>query len=158
MDPKLLWIDNWDGNDPVLSQWMDLRYRVLREPLGLTYSAEDLIQESEDRHLLAFEGRKVIAGLLIRKSGREAGVWKIRQVAVEPSRQGQGLGRALMLAAERVARETSVTSLVLHSREGVCGFYEKLGYGIVGETFTEVGIPHRRMERSLADSPPCQSS
>jgi len=82
MDPKLLWIDNWDGNDPVLSQWMDLRYRVLREPLGLTYSAEDLIQESEDRHLLAFEGRKVIAGLLIRKSGREAGVWKIRQVAV----------------------------------------------------------------------------
>ncbi len=157
MEVRLLWIDARIENDLELSQWMDLRYRVLREPLGLTYSEEDLIQESEDLHLVALEGQRVIAGLLIRNAGQEVGVWKIRQVAVEPSRQGEGLGRTLMLAVERAAQESSVTSLVLHSREGVCGFYEKLGYRSVGGTFTEVGIPHRRMERSLADSPPCQT-
>lgn len=156
MEARLLWIDARIGNDPVLSQWMGLRYRVLREPLGMAYSEEDLIQESEDLNLLALEGNRVIAGLLIRKGGHEPGVWKIRQVAVEPSRQGEGFGRALMLAVESAARESSVTSLVLHSREVVCGFYEKLGYRSVGGAFTEVGIPHRRMERSLADSIPCQ--
>ncbi len=132
MEVRLLWIDARIGNDPVFTQWLDLRYRVLREPLGLTYPEEDLIAERQDRHLVAMDGGKVIAGLLIQRRGQENGVWKIRQVAVEPSRQGEGLGRTLMLAAEAAAREAGTAKLLLHSREGICGFYEKLGYQTVG--------------------------
>jgi len=31
----------------------------------------------------------------------------------------------------------------------VVGFYERLGYEVVSEEFTDAGIPHRSMEKPL---------
>lgn len=146
---KLSWIDPRAATDPVFLSWVDLRSRVLRQPLGLSFTDEELAAEREDLHLLALEGERVIAGLLVQERSQTPGVWKIRQVAVEPLRQGEGIGRALMRAVESAAREAGKTTILLHSREMVCGFYEKLGYIATGESFAEVGIPHRRMELSL---------
>lgn len=128
---------------------MDLRQRVLREPLGLVYTAADLDAERDDRHLLGLDDEgKVIGGLLVRGKDQPSGVWKIRQVAVEPTFQGRGIGRHLMTQVAREAADAGISTLVLHSRESVCGFYEKLGYQIEGEAFDEIGIPHRRMSLS----------
>jgi predicted GNAT family N-acyltransferase len=128
---------------------MDLRQRVLREPLGLFYSDSDLEAERDDRHFLALdESGKVIGGLLVREKDQPIGVWKIRQVAVEPALQGTGIGRHLMTLVAREAADAGISTLVLHSRESVCGFYEKLGYRNEGEAFDEIGIPHRRMSLS----------
>lgn len=146
---KTCWIADKDRADPALAAWIALRQRVLRDPLGLVYSEADLAAERADRHLVGFDGETVIGGLLVQERGQEPGVWKIRQVAVEPSRQGKGIGRGLMAVAEAAAREAGITQLVLNSRETVCGFYETLGYVAEGERFIEVGIPHRRMRLCL---------
>ena len=142
---EIRWVRGGDRSEPTLAAWIDLRERVLRIPLGLTFSDEDLVSEQNDWHWLAFDGEIVIGGLMVQRRGQEPGVWKIRQVAVEPSWQGKGVGRALMTAAEAAAREAGVICLRLNSRENVCGFYEKLGFVGEGERFHEVGIPHRRM-------------
>jgi ribosomal protein S18 acetylase RimI-like enzyme len=146
---KTLWLAGEDRSEPGFREWLDLRQRVLREPLGLVYTAADLDAERDDRHLLALgdEG-KVIGGLLVRGKSQPPGVWKIRQVAVEPTFQGRGIGRHLMTQIAREADAAGISTLVLHSRESVCGFYEKLGYRIEGEAFDEIGIPHRRMSLS----------
>jgi predicted GNAT family N-acyltransferase len=146
---KTLWLAGQDRADTFYREWMDLRRRVLREPLRLVYSDSDLEAERDDRHLLALdEAGKVIGGLLVREKDQPPGVWKIRQVAVEPALQGTGIGRHLMTLVAREAADSGISTLVLHSRESVCGFYEKLGYRLEGEAFDEIGIPHRRMSLS----------
>ena len=146
---NIRWISGRDRGDPAYSVWLDLRQRVLRDPLGLRYTAADLEAEREDRQLLVFENEIVIAGLLVRTYEAPDGIWKIRQVAVEPDRQRQGIGRTLMEKAVALAREEGIRELVLHSREAVCEFYQKLGFVSEGEAFSEVGIPHRRMRLFL---------
>jgi len=39
--------------------------------------------------------------------------------------------------------------MVMHARKTALGFYEKLGYNVVGDEFTEVTIPHFVMEKNL---------
>jgi predicted GNAT family N-acyltransferase len=37
----------------------------------------------------------------------------------------------------------------MHARKTAMGFYEKLGYEKIGDEFTEVTIPHYKMEKRL---------
>ena len=129
--------------------WNALRSRVLREPLGLSYSVADFEAKREDRNLVSTIGGKVVAGLLIRATGQPDGVWKVRQFAVYPDQQGRGLGAQLMAVVENAACDENIAALILHSRETVTGFYEKLGFHAEGNIFQEVGIPHRMMRKSL---------
>jgi GNAT superfamily N-acetyltransferase len=63
--------------------------------------------------------------------------------------QGKGIGRALMIFAENIARDQGYKRLCMHARRSAIGFYEKLGYAVSGDEFVEVTIPHFTMEKSL---------
>lgn len=76
---------------------------------------------------------------------------RMRQVAVVPELQGQGIGRAMVEYSEALARTVGFTRMILHARETAVAFYEKLGYAKVGERFVEVTIPHWAMAKRLAD-------
>lgn len=57
-------------------------------------------------------------------------------LGVPPRRQGTGLGRELVHAGERFLRECSVSILeidVVSLRTELFGFYERLGFRVVGE-------------------------
>jgi GNAT superfamily N-acetyltransferase len=57
-------------------------------------------------------------------------------LAVDPSQQGRGLGRALVRAAEEYARGRGCTRMdldVVDLRSGLTSFYGSLGYTAVGE-------------------------
>jgi GNAT superfamily N-acetyltransferase len=58
----------------------------------------------------------------------------VLRVQVHPSRQGQGLGRALMEGVHEIARQRGWEFLTLTARggTGVDGFYRGLGYHEVG--------------------------
>lgn len=126
---------------------VDLRRRVLRTPLGLDFSDRELEGEAKDLHLAAFSDGKLVGCLVLTPA--DHGVLKMRQVAVEPERQGQGIGASLVRESEQVAVRHAAHRLVLHARETVVPFYEKLGYEAEGGSFEEVSIPHRFMFKNL---------
>lgn len=142
---SLRWIAH---RSPDYAQAVALRHRVLREPLGLEFTPEELDAEYDQLHLLAMDdaGQPVGCLSLMRTDER---TMKMRQVAVAPEMQGQGLGRLLVNESERRASELGCDRIVLHARETATAFYLALGYAVIGEQFTEVGIPHFRMEKSL---------
>ncbi len=125
-----------------------LRDRILRKPLGRCLFDEDLSGEKKDVHVGAFEGDTLIGVLVLTHADSEN--VRMRQVAVDADRQRGGVGTALVDAAEREAISLGYSRMTLHARQTAVKFYERLGYAVEGEPFTEVGIPHRGMEKTLA--------
>ena len=133
-DLRLEWIPH-GGVD--YRHWLELRFRVLREPLGLNISESDIAVEKDDYHLVAKTSHSentIVGGLILQTRDQPVGVGKMRQVAVEPDFQELGIGKCLVLEMERRAcEELNLTRIVLHSRETVVPFYEKLGYETHGK-------------------------
>ena len=70
-------------------------------------------------------------------------------MAVEPDRQGTGLGTRLVEALEEELVRRGFREVTLHARDTAVGFYARLGYAPVGPPYVEVGIPHQNMRRPL---------
>lgn len=124
-----------------------LRYKILRAPLGLTFSPEQLAAEHTDHHLYAEKDGALAACLIL--TPQDGDVIKMRQVAVDDAVQRMGIGRQLVHYSEDWAAGKGYKKMVLHAREHAVPFYLSLGYSLEGEPFTEVGIPHRKMYKRL---------
>ena len=128
-------------------QVIDLRQRVLRAPLGLDIRNDDLEAETGQIIFVYEEAGKVLGCVLLQQY--DATTFKLRQMAVDGDMQGKGIGAALVNAADLYAVQVGKHKMILHAREVAIPFYEKLGYEVTGPEFTEVGIPHRKMEKIL---------
>lgn len=126
----------------------DLRNCVLRKPIGLAFSAEDVEAEKRYHHLAGYCGDKLVACLML--DPHEDGNIRMRQLAVVSELQRQGIGTALVQYSELWARNAGYQRMILHARDTAVAFYERLGYSSVGEQFEEVTIPHWTMEKSLS--------
>lgn len=133
--------------DPRYPSELELRFRVLREPLGLPREAVTFPFEEQSLHLVACAERRVVGCVLFHPESAERG--RLFQMAVAPELQGRGLGQRLVRRLEEALVERAVLRVHLHAREPVVGFYERLGYAVHGAPFVEVGVPHRHMRRSL---------
>ncbi|RYG71739.1 GNAT family N-acetyltransferase [bacterium] len=131
---------------PEYDALVDLRRRVLRLPIGLDFSPEELAAERDQLHIGVFADG-VVAACATLVPGEGTG--KVRQVAVEPHHQGHGLGTFVMEWAETKARGLGLGTIAVHARGAAVPFYERLGYRTEGAEFTEVGLPHRRMTKAL---------
>jgi len=129
-------------------QMVDLRMEILRKPLGLNFSPEDLEKEKEDILIGAFDEDRILACCLLTREGD--GLCRLRQMAVVNNQQGKGIGATLMNFAEIVARDKGYNIMSMHARKSAAGFYEKLGYLITSDEFQEVTIPHGVMQKNLA--------
>ena len=128
-------------------QMVHLRNETLRKPLGLTFDEAELEKEKEDILIGAFEDDRLL-GCCVLSPMDETSI-RLRQMAVPNNMQGKGIGRALMIFAENIARDQGYRKLCMHARKTALGFYMKLGYTVSGEEFTEVTIPHYIMEKGL---------
>lgn len=124
-----------------------LRYEILRKPLNLHFTAEQLAAEKDYFHLGYFKDEKLIACLML--VPEENGKMKMKQVAVENEWQGKGIGAKLVSAAEKFASEKGFSIMYCHARDTAVPFYKKLNYKRVGEMFEEVSIPHWEMEKGI---------
>jgi len=124
-----------------------LRYRILREPLGMTFSEEDLQLEKDDVFIACNENGHIIGCCILTRLSDD--VVKLRQMAVDNRWQGKNAGKNIVLFAEQYAAELGCTTIKLHARETASGFYSKCGYTVSGEEFTEIGIPHFLMVKYI---------
>jgi predicted GNAT family N-acyltransferase len=122
---------------------IDLRTRVLREPLGLEFTDEQLAEEANQIHLGAYLNGDLVACLVFVIVNDTT--LKMRQVAVEPEMQRQGIGLKLVSYSEYYAIENGYCRIELHARDVALQFYIDSGYDIEGDEFIEVGIPHHKM-------------
>jgi ribosomal protein S18 acetylase RimI-like enzyme len=132
---------------PEYAQELDLRWRVLRKPLGFAPEAVAFPFEAESLHLVALDAGRVMGCVLFHPEGTETG--RLFQMAVEPDRQGTGLGTTLVRALEAELARRGFREVILHARDSAVGFYARLGYAPVGPPYVEVGVPHQNMRRSL---------
>lgn len=132
---------------------LELRFEVLRAPLGMTRADVPFAKEHAWRHFIATVrdggGAPLVVGCVLSSREGDALV-QLRQMAVRADRQMGGVGRLLVELLEASARADGVSRVTMHAREVAVGFYEKLGYAAVGDRFVEVGVPHVVMEKDVS--------
>ena len=140
------------STSPKYQQVWDLREEILRKPLGLSLKNEDLSRDHSDTIFIAEHNNKVIGCLKLHHI--DDGQVQLRAMAVYNEWQGKGIGRKLVTAAEAYAIQKGYPKMILHARKVALGFYRSLGYTAYGDEFTEVGIPHLMMEKTLKSDRP----
>jgi len=127
-----------------------LRDKILRKPLNMRFTEEQLFREVSDYHLAAFDNERMVGCLILTPA--EEGWIKMRQVAVDKELQRSGIGRRLVMFSEAFALNRGFSKMYCHARDNAVPFYLQLEYEIVGEPFTEIGITHFRMVKELDGS------
>lgn len=136
-----------DYGTPEYQQMLKLREEILRKPLGLEYDTKELESEKNNLLIAAFDDDKILGCCML--VPEDENIVRLRQMAVLNDLQGKGIGRALMLFAENLARDRGFNKIAMHARKNATGFYEKVGYKVVSDEFVEITIPHYIMEKEL---------
>ncbi len=124
-----------------------LRDAVLRVPLGLRLSEEDVADDANRMHFVAMNGNTVVGTVSMRPLSTE--VVKLRQMAVADGLQGKGIGQQLVAFAEEMMREFAYSKMVMDARCVAVPFYQKLGYEAYGDVFIDVLVEHIAMKKTL---------
>ena len=126
---------------------VELRYKVLLEPLGLKFL--DSHREINYLHIGCIDNldNNLIGGMMLIPLSNDT--IRMMQVAVSDKYQGLGVGRELVQHAEKRAIESGYKKLVMHAMLNVVGFWEKLGYTQEGDIFEEKGITFAKMVKQV---------
>jgi predicted N-acetyltransferase YhbS len=141
---ELVHIEHGGG---LYQQAKQLRLAVLRLPLRRVLTAADLEGEEKQLHFVALENGLVIGTVTMKPLSKTE--VKLRQMAISPTHQGKGIGKQLVAYAEEPFRKLGFTRVTISARETAKAFYERIGYSVDGEPFTEVGLPHLPMVKEL---------
>lgn len=131
------------------NELVELRYKILLEPLGLKFLDSFRAKEANYLHIGCVEqlDDKLVGGLILAPLDNER--IRLMQVAVDTVYRGEGVGRELVKYAEKRAKEAGYTQIIMHAMLSVVGFYEKLGYHAEGDVFDEQGITFLKMVKDL---------
>ncbi|MBR1825727.1 MAG: GNAT family N-acetyltransferase [Alphaproteobacteria bacterium] len=131
------------------NELVELRYKILLEPLGLKFLDSFRPEEAKYLHIGCVEmlDNRLVGGLILAPADDET--IRLMQVAVDTVYQGEGVGRELVAYAEKRAKDAGYKKIVMHAMLFVVGFYEKMGYAAEGEPFDEQGINFMKMVKKL---------
>ncbi len=73
----------------------------------------------------------------------------IGRLAVLKEYRGQGLGGEIVQSLVKEAKSKNLKRVYLGAQKHAVGFYEKLGFSIFGEPYSEVNIEHVSMEKLI---------
>ena len=109
--------------------WDDDRAWLLANPHHLEWDGGAL-----DRTLVADDGRAVLGfgGGVPRE-----GVFEVEDLFVDPPAMGRGVGRILVAALADRARALGLPALEVTGNPRALGFYEAVGFRVIGEAATE---------------------
>lgn len=123
-----------------------LRHRVLRPGRPEESVHTDRDDAPDTVHLAAFSGDDVIGVVTMfpepfPDDPRTAE--RFRWMAVDEARRGSGAGQALMRHAASLAREGGFELIWAHGRDTALGFYERLGFRVVGDGYVDAATQLR---------------
>jgi len=145
-EPAVLIFEAPLGSD-LYAQALRLREAVLRKPLGLVVSREELFDDAMRQHFCAVSYGAVVGTVSLRPLDETT--LHLKQMAVAEARRQERIGARLLTYAETWAADAGFRLMMLHARIGAEGFYVRLGYAQEGGAFEENTIPHVRMIKRL---------
>ena len=89
---------------------IELRNKILREPLGMAFTAEELANEKNQIHIVA-SIRDIVIGVVILKILCDTTL-KMRQVAVDFDLQNTGIGKKMIQFSEEYAKENNFNKII----------------------------------------------
>lgn len=136
-----------DFGSPQYDQMVQLRNQILRFPLGLHITEEEKENEKEDILIAAYDDDEMLGCCVLTRL--DPSTIRLRQMAVQGNLQGKGIGASIMSFAESLARDKGFKRMIMHARDTALGFYEKFGFKVIGDQFSELELPHHIMEKSI---------
>ena len=103
--------------------YFELRFKILREPLGQPLGSEHNDGDKIGEHFALFDEGKLRA--IARLDVHSEGVSQVRFVAVDTSLRGKGYGRLIMDATEEASKVQGNSKMMLQARENAVDFYLK---------------------------------
>jgi len=126
-----------------------VRRKVFVEEQGVPLNLElDELDKTAD-HFVVYSADNPIGAGRIREV--TVGVGKVERVCVLPDYRGQHLGNLIMNKLEMHALNKGLHKILLNAQAYAVPFYEKLGYIITSPEFMDSDIPHRAMEKIIAE-------
>ena len=130
-------------------------YPIRREELRKNVSLSHVMKGDDDRetlHLGLYLNDELVSiasfmkALLPEFEGLQ---YQLRGMATSEMHQGKGLGRKLLRSAEERLQKMGVDVLWCNARTKARGFYEKLGYQVMGPSFDipEIGLHYKMFKR-----------
>lgn len=121
---------------------MELRSKVFVLEQKITRCAELDEVDLHCEHIFLEEDGAIVAYARCYREGDGAHIGRVLTDV-----RGRGYGRKVMEVAMDYCRsELGATKIELSSQHQVVGFYEKLGFKVVGTPYDECGIEHFKME------------
>lgn len=137
----------WDS--PIYRETLALRNQVLKASAGKPFLTKSVVEEKHDIHLVIKIEDRVVGTLLLHPC--DSNCIQIKQVALSPDVQGQGLGKKLIVYAEQVARNLNYATIFLTGRKQAWGFYEKLGYVSLMDAYQEDELLLKVFKKRMVD-------
>lgn len=127
-----------------------LRHAVLRPGRPVTYSVYS--EDAGAVHVGAWDDGELVGCATVfpdpwagaAQWPAEPAAWRLRGMAVDPSRQGQGIGGVVLAEAVSAAVEAGAPLLWANARTAALRFYARHGWVEAGEEFVtpDTGLPH----------------
>ena len=136
---------------------MPLRHAVLRP--GYPPEASHYAEDDVAVHVAAWEDGALVGCATVFADPWPgpppvADAWRLRGMAVQPDRQGSGVGAQVLAEAVSAARAAAAPLLWANARTTALGFYQRHGWQVAGTEFlaSDTGLPHHPIV--LADLAP----
>ena len=137
---------------PEYDEYLNLRYLILRKPLGLEFTPDSIKEEWNCFHFGGYDScNQLIACLMFEKIDSQT--LKMRQVAVSNRYQSRGVGKQMVKKCEKWAIAQNFSKIELLARSNAVNFYLGLSYTIDEFNILELGIPHNKMSKILKVHP-----
>lgn len=132
-----------------LDSVINLRYRVLDEPLGIDKQTFPSSSDVKDDviHVGGYLDDKLISAVRLDKIDNNT--YLIRRMATDITYRKLGIGSMVLKFAEKLAVENGAKRFVLHSRPSAVSFYEKMGYIANGSFEEHDGLNEPEMEKDI---------
>ena len=150
-------------NKEDLERILQLRYKILRLPWNqpIETATDNLELKSVNAYIENEALPTVAQGQALRQAGKEiiacgrlqendGKIGQIRFMAVSDDYQGKGLGKLIVIALEKSAKELHLKTIELQARDNAVDFYKNCGYTIKEKSFLMWDqIQHFLMQKTL---------